>query len=675
MIDEIVVARFFRKEALLTSHSYTYLLELKQLIAPNGQSASDSVFNFVAFVEYLNRHPNHADILSQYLKNVFGQLSFIRVFTELGIPRTDSFLQQVFTRLTGHLLPEYKERGQLEFIFEVLFPTRKDAEWVGLIENDILIHFLQLLKISEIYKLPNNNSLLLQILNAIEVTSLRIASLGISVEVVEKLPELEQFGSPFMSQVYEISTYVQKFNQDNFDRSTQNRDYRQIMILIDQCDDYLKRLTDKSQLNGVSLKLTNYILRLIANLKRLRLLLYLITQHNDEKEFNEEVIFLKKLVLSHARDKSILYLLQTNLEMILYQMTLHSSRVGQNYIATSKLEMLKMFISSAGGGVIVAFLSMIKLVLYRINFSYFFQGFAFSLNYAFGFSLIHVLSFRLATKQPAMTASHIAEAIDIVEKDRDKSLSDLRLITRQLLQSQLIAFIGNVVLAIPVAFIVSILFFKVTGATFANDLEALHIVSDLNPFSSLSVYYAAIAGFYLFLSGLIASYFENFNIRNNIAKRVKYITYFRSTKLSKKLILKVSNYLDRNLAAIVGNIALGFFLGFSVIIGKIFGIPLDIRHITFAAGNLGIALANPSVSFSSHDLILAILGVLFIGLFNFIFSFTPSLIIAMLSRGVSMRFFLNFFNLIKTDFMQGPLKFFIPLKSKLELLKREKNDS
>jgi site-specific recombinase len=42
------------------------------------------------------------------------------------------------------------------------------------------------------------------------------------------------------------------------------------------------------------------------------------------------------------------------------------------------------------------------------------------------------------------------------------------------------------------------------------------------------------------------------------------------------------------MGALVGNIALGFFLGMAGFIGHIFGIPFDIRHITIAAGNSAI---------------------------------------------------------------------------------------
>ena len=38
----------------------------------------------------------------------------------------------------------------------------------------------------------------------------------------------------------------------------------------------------------------------------------------------------------------------------------------------------------------------------------------------------------------------------------------------------------------------------------------------------------------------------------------------------------------------MGNIALGFFFGMAGFIGKTFGIPFDIRHITISAANTAI---------------------------------------------------------------------------------------
>ena len=48
--------------------------------------------------------------------------------------------------------------------------------------------------------------------------------------------------------------------------------------------------------------------------------------------------------------------------------------------------------------------------------------------------------------------------------------------------------------------------------------------------------------------------------------------------------------MEKHFGSLMGSIALGFFLGFSGVLGKIYGIPFDIRHITIAAGNTAIAV-------------------------------------------------------------------------------------
>ena len=52
-------------------------------------------------------------------------------------------------------------------------------------------------------------------------------------------------------------------------------------------------------------------------------------------------------------------------------------------------------------------------------------------------------------------------------------------------------------------------------------MKATKLLHDLNPFTSLALPHAAIAGVCLFLSGLIAGYFDNMAVYRKVGPRLK----------------------------------------------------------------------------------------------------------------------------------------------------------
>lgn len=86
-----------------------------------------------------------------------------------------------------------------------------------------------------------------------------------------------------------------------------------------------------------------------------------------------------------------------------------------------------------------------------------------------------------------------------------------------------------------------------------------------------------------------------------------------------------------------------------------FGLDLNIRHITFAAGNFALGLYG----YDFHS----ILGIGFIGFVNFIVSFVLSLILALRSRGVKFIELRGVVLAVKYSFVNNPTSFFYPPKN------------
>ena len=119
--------------------------------------------------------------------------------------------------------------------------------------------------------------------------------------------------------------------------------------------------------------------------------------------------------------------------------------------------------------------------------------------------------------------------------------------------------------------------------------------------------------------------------------------------------------MEKHFGSLMGSIALGFFLGFSGVLGKIFGIPFDIRHITIAAGNTAIAVYGLGLDQIPSWFMLAVFGgVLGIGLMNFLVSFSLAFVMAVKSRGIHLSQYPRLIRTIGWYFLRHPKDFILP---------------
>lgn len=646
----------------------TKLLEdLIDWIRPKKKETSeDAIKRFMEFHREMQRDVKFAFALGSIIRSNFAEFNYIRLFTESGIPSNEGFLVQARTLVFNRILPEVRDRNDVVFWLQKIFWHPKDHIWVKDVPNDLWAEVFQLAGLKEIYQLPLGNHFLRHVLNSIQVVSLRINALGTVPDIVEKLPQLERFDSPFMEQYREVANYLAKYMEEGFDRTTDNSDFRHINVLLDQCRTYVETFRRRKKVFGVSFRLTNYIIRLRRNLKRLKFLLYLITVHKDDFPFKEEVHLLEDLLKAEGESKSIRKHIQEHLSLVSYQITENTGITGEKYITSTPKEYLKMFVSSCQGGLIVGFLSLFKVFIAVLGLPLFGLAFMNSMNYSIGFMLIHVTKGKLATKQPAMTASRLASALDPKEDEVSSDLNQIGIMIRQMFRSQFIAFVGNVMISFPTAVLLSTFYFWLSGSHSVDQVKAWGLVDELHPILSPALLHAAIAGVFLFLSGLITGYYDNLNVSLKLSERLKNWRVLRSF-LGPKSILGFSNYIDKNFGQLAGNFYLGIFLGTAGVIGIFIGLPIDIRHITFSAANFGLALVALDFSIPANTWTYTILGILGIGMMNFLFSFTPSLLVALRSRDVSFRDGRALAILVLKLFLKTPFSFFLPLN-------KEEND-
>jgi site-specific recombinase len=204
------------------------------------------------------------------------------------------------------------------------------------------------------------------------------------------------------------------------------------------------------------------------------------------------------------------------------------------------------------------------------------------------------------------------------------------------------------------------LFFAATGIKIAEGAAAQKLLTDQQPFHSLALLFACFTGFFLFASGLIAGYVENYLVYSRIGERLRASTAFRYG-FSEKRRYKIIHYVENNMGALIGNIALGFFLGMAGFLGKTFGLPFDIRHITISAANTAIGFFGLDNNVAPKEIIYTLLGVFSIGFLNFAVSFGLAFYVAVKSRGIRLKNYPEFLGILwryikkhPKDFIKAP---------------------
>ena len=643
-----------RIQATPPSRDITLLRELIGVLRPDrAGNLQQATHNLRALARVLETRPDWAEGLRAYLAEVIGGRKLVHLLTDTGILQNQGYWAELWRRLNHKWLPPSVNDDYLKDVFGQVFDRTDDHRWIDGVDDDVWLDLLRALKLSPRGAL--RTAVLGELLDAIQVLSYRISAIGLEPELVRNHPAIERFESPFLRQNAEIVQFIEAWQAWLVDHQAPRHDARHIDVLLTQCEDIVSRVRRVAAQQGVSVSLTRLLLRLNQSIDRLRVLLSLLEAPTLEAAMPLAVQLFKQLVEADNRKWSLPDLFQTNTELLALQVTEHAGRTGEHYVTSTRGEWRSMLRSAAGAGFIVGFMATLKVLAARLALAPFGYAFLYSLNYSFGFMLIHVLHFTVATKQPAMTAARIAAAID----EGQKKLDELAGLVVRVLRSQFIAIVGNVIVAMPTAYAIALGWQSLTGQPLAGPEKALHLLHDLDPIHSLALPHAAIAGVCLFLAGLISGYYDNKSAYNDIPGRLRQLRWLRRL-LGEARLDRVTTYIGDNLGALAGNFFFGVMLGTIGTLGFVFGLPLDIRHITFSSANFAFALVGLGHQLSPEQWVLSLSGIVLIGLTNLAVSFTLALMVALRSRRVSFGQGRTLSRLVWQRFLRSPREFFLP---------------
>jgi site-specific recombinase len=255
----------------------------------------------------------------------------------------------------------------------------------------------------------------------------------------------------------------------------------------------------------------------------------------------------------------------------------------------------------------------------------------------------------------------LKKGLDKGGKSKNK-YDDFAIMFAKLFRSQFIAFVGNVLIAFPTALIGIWVIELLVGYTIP-EAKADKLITDLSPVHSLAIFHAAIAGIFLFLSGIISGSIANRDRHLQVPYRIKEHPLLKLS-LGKRKTNQIAAFYEEKWAGIMSNFWFGVFMGSTASIGAFIGLNLDIRHITFAGGNFALGLYGSEFVISGWMIFWSILGIGIIGLINFLVSFVLSLLLAFRSRKIPFSELRLVFSSNWQYFKKHPVSFFFPTEMK-----------
>jgi site-specific recombinase len=596
-------------------------------------------------------------LLTNFRHALFSQLintDLTYAITESGIPLARGFWQEFSNRLKHKFLPPLQDESDFLYVVNRVFFRHNDFVWVEQISRESWIYFF------EETGLPFNvqeKKMKLQLQNSLKILSFQVAQLGLEKEVAKYIPN-ELTDNPFVQQNYLIHEAEERLLHVDGDAS-----FAALLVNIKDtirvCEESVQYIREKQSERGASLTQTYILLILSSRLQRMNLLLDVLDR-DHQFDTGKLVDLFISLVRYENRKNSIRELLSQGLGYLAYRIAEHKGSKGDKYITSTPKEYLTMIGTAMWGGFIISFIAIFKNLLGKLVLAPFWQGFLYSVNYTIGFIVIEQTKSTLATKQPAFTAAAVASSLDTKKNNGQPNLYNLAVTVSKVSRSQIASFFGNLIIVFPFTFVLAWCYHLITGQYIAGEEGALKLLKDQHPWKSLSLLYACFTGVFLFLSGIIAGYTQNKIQYARIGERLQMHPLLRIS-FSHQQLVKLSNFIEKNAGSIMGNISLGFFLGMAATLGKIFGIPFDIRHITIAAGNCGIAVYDLGIqNIPPLYLLTVFLGVLGIGFLNFMVSFSLAFAVAVKSRGIHLREFPEFLRILWKHFKGNPLDFIRP---------------
>jgi len=626
--------------ATATADPVRALATLVDYLRPRGGEDEEApVRRFRAVLDVLEHDAARAAALRSHIQTLLNTRQLVGFFADSGVLPVTGFFTELGRIVTDRLLPDLPDAQDLRGVMREVFHEPGDWRWLKRLPPELPARLWRALARGDGEGAMPLQHALDQMLEALLVLGYRIGGLDVAAEFGSLGTEFAGYAASFRG----LAGSTQRFVDSQ--RSHAPHDSKELQVMAAQCSEVLQRAHRMALRRGTSLRMTYTLRRTEQSLHRLLDLAQLVDVAGEAAQGRpvrvrlQTVQHLAALVhealIADSQRRSVSTHLDRGLAMLALRVTDNAAKTGEHYIAESRSAYFGMWRSAMGAGLIIGVMAPVKSFAGQLPGSLAFHALMNCLIYGGGFVLIYMLHFTVATKQPAMTAQTIAGYLGQAEKGRLADLDRVVDLVAGVVRTQVAAILGNVVLAVPTAIALFVAWHGLFGAPPVDTGKAGSMLSQLD-IASWALVYAGFAGVFLFLSGVISGYFDNKASYTRIGERIARLRWL-NWLLGSRRAGATGEYIEQNLGGLAGNFLFGCMLGTAGTVGIILGLPIDVRHITLSAANVGYAWAAYGFDLPWQTLAWAALGVALIGFMNLTVSFLLALRMALRARGVSLK--------------------------------------
>ena len=579
-------------------------------------------------VRYLDEHqPTRARVLG-LLSRCIDDLYLSSLLADHGLASRADLFGELGERLRGRILPASPDTRDLSTLFGLLFDVRSDHLWLQALDEDSLARLGALLGQAWAQGARDKPWRHL-FMNSLSILAGQVRASGLSRELRMRMGDGPHVAHTFGRLVRAAEELHERLEADDQVAILQQSQY--LRALLDECVQMADSVHGHLEAYGVSVDVVFQIDQLRSRCRRIEQVLDVILSLSPHLEMRALVL---ALVEQGQSRRSIRALLMQHYGLLARLVAERSAETGEHYITRTRTQYWEMLSRAAGGGAVLAITTFVKFALLALGLSAFWGGFAAGLNYAISFVLIFLVGWTVATKQPAMTAPAMAAKLSDTHSDEEvEAFVDEAV---NLIRSQAAGVVGNLALVAPVVLLIQWAAWHVLGYPLIDIKEARHVLQKLTLLGP-SVGYAAFTGVLLFLSSLVAGWFENWFVWHRLDSALQWNPRLRSW-LGPERAQAWARWWRANVSGLAANVALGFFLGLTPVVAGFFGLPLDVRHVTLSTGQIAAALGTLGwPMLSQPDFWWCVAAIPLTGLFNVGVSFVLALRVAVRSRGVRVK--------------------------------------
>jgi len=573
----------------------------------------------------------HQDEIRTAFREFWSHHSYVRVISEAGLPDEIFFLRELYVRAAKRFIPEDEVRGDLYVLLDSLDLKEGDAAWLDSLPDEIVGWWSSIFSLS-----------LTSMLASCKILALRAANVALSRDMLFLASDDDITKSSFFHLPSLVEHVV--LHPEEYPRWEQQRD---------ACVTQMREFNERLEKEGTSAGLIFRLRLLRSFVWRIDQVLALRRPGADPRKFAAGLIH------GFASQRRFGRVLSATFRRLARSLVEKTGRVGVHYIAKDASRWRVMGAGAIMAGVITCFTALVKYsISARIIHAPFLVALGHSLNYAASFLLMQWGGFLLASKMPAATAAALVDAMEDPAKDHMKSLQAIS-------QTQVIVTIGNLLGAIPVSMAADRLWHVVTGHPFLTQAEAEHGVHMVIPHQSPTIAFAVVTGVLLWLASLATGWTANYVAVSKMDTAISNSLRLRH-RLGLKRTARLAEWVKHHAPGSVGYIVLGFLLGTVPILVTLFGIPLEVRHVTLSAASLGYALDGLLFyrGLGRIEVVYSLLGILTIGILNITTSFVLSFLLAVRARDVGKEKSRKFLKEVGRELVANPGSFLLPSRTK-----------